>query len=323
MTMENTFRRVRDYGKSLQQRLDEDSILPLIGVYDVFSATLAARHFDAVFCSGYGLSASYYGLPDEGYIAWTDVVAWVTRIRHVLPETHIVVDIDDGYGDINTAMNAVQRLNAIGASGVIFEDQKRPKKCGHLEGKAIIPLHEYVSRLKKLIEVKGSLVMVARTDASSISEGLDRAEAFAEAGAECVLVEGIKDAEQIRLIRERVGDGTKILVNLIAGGKTKPISLTELHDYGVDIVNYSTPCLYSAHHAIETALKNLTEDDGRLEADPSIGLTENNGVLVENLDLAFSYTNGSSGTQPPERKTIPASREASRTGRYATTAAPR
>lgn len=274
-------------GTKLRNRLNQNRVVPLIGIYDVFSGTLAARYFEAVFCSGYGLSASYYGLTDEGFIAWPDMLSWVERLRFVLPQTHIVVDIDDGYSDLNAATNMVKRLESAGASAVIFEDQKRPKKCGHLGGKEIIALPEYLHKLEKLLAARSDLVVVARTDASDIEEGLNRAEAFADAGADVVLVEGIKNVEDIPRIRARIADKAKILVNLIAGGKTRPVTLTELSQLGVDVVNYSTPCLFAAHHAIEDALKELINSDGKLEETPPIGLHDNNETLSENVHLAY------------------------------------
>ena len=123
------------HGQRLRNALQERAILPFIGVYDTFSAGIAARHFDALFISGFGFAASHYGLPDMGYIAWSDMVAFVQRVRAILPQQHLLVDIDDGYGDPEVAAHVVGLLERAGASGVVLEDQKRPRKCGHLEGK--------------------------------------------------------------------------------------------------------------------------------------------------------------------------------------------
>jgi 2-methylisocitrate lyase-like PEP mutase family enzyme len=122
-------------GVRLKQAMATNKILPFIGVYDVFSATVAARHFDSLFVSGFGFAASNYGLPDIGFITWTDIVAFVQRIRTVLPTHNLLVDIDDGYCDPEVACHVVSVLEAAGASGVVLEDQKRPRRCGHFEGK--------------------------------------------------------------------------------------------------------------------------------------------------------------------------------------------
>jgi 2-methylisocitrate lyase-like PEP mutase family enzyme len=125
-------------GKYFRETLAERSLLPLIGVYDVFSASIAGQYFDGIFVSGFGFAASYYGLPDIGFIAWSDMVNFVQRVRTILPTHHIVVDIDDGYIDTEVACHVVRLLEAIGASAVVLEDQRRPRRCGHLAGKQIL-----------------------------------------------------------------------------------------------------------------------------------------------------------------------------------------
>ena len=117
-----------DYSAALRQRIDEVDIFPFIGAYDAFSGRLIAQHFDGVFCSGYGLSASQYGLADAGYITSSDVVDYVTRMRSVLDSQHILVDIDDGFGGLDVAINVTRRLEQVGASAIMMEDQSRPVK---------------------------------------------------------------------------------------------------------------------------------------------------------------------------------------------------
>jgi 2-methylisocitrate lyase-like PEP mutase family enzyme len=204
----------------------------------------------------------------------------------VLPETHIFVDIDDGFGGEKAATNVVMRLEHVGASAVILEDQKRPKKCGHLDGKEIVPLPEYLKKLDAVLAARNNMLIVARTDATEFQEGITRAKAFARAGADIVLVEGVKEVHRIPELRAQLGDQVKILVNVIAGGKTPPITLSELSRMGVDIVNYSTPCLFSAHSAIDQTLRELRRTDGELEAVPAIGLNDNALFLSESMDIA-------------------------------------
>jgi 2-methylisocitrate lyase-like PEP mutase family enzyme len=276
------------FGNLLRSRLETNNILPLIGIYDVFSAALVAKKFEAIFCSGYGFAASYYGLPDEGYITWTDMVAYVERIRAVLPSTHIVVDIDDGYGDPNIAANIACRLERVGASAVILEDQRRPKKCGHLPGKEILAMEEYMPRLKAVLDIRENLFVVARTDTVKMSDGIERAQEFARAGADAILIEGIKDINQLKIIREAIGVDTLLMINLIAGGKTDPVTLGELSELGVNMVNYSTPCLFAAHKAIDDTLDRLIKEDGKLIVKKDdINLEKNNKVLKSMLKSAL------------------------------------
>src|SRR6476646_808955 len=159
-----------------------------LGVYDVFSASLAARHYEGIFISGFGFAASHYGLPDIGFISWTDMVAYVQRIRTVLPHHHLLVDIDDGYGDPEVACHVVSLLERAGASGVVMEDQKRPRKCGHFDGKQLMDIPDYVDKLEKVLATRRAMFVVARTDATDPEDIARRVLAFSNAGADAILV---------------------------------------------------------------------------------------------------------------------------------------
>src|SRR5262245_12292953 len=138
-------------GDAFRMRLERQGLLCLIGVYDVFSARIAAERFEGVFCSGYSYAASAYGLPDVGYVNWRDIADFSTRIRHVLPGTHILVDVDDGFGDDIVSSNTVRILESNGLSAVMMEDQKRPRRCGHFEGKEVLPVPEYLTKLTRVL----------------------------------------------------------------------------------------------------------------------------------------------------------------------------
>ena len=266
----------------LRERLKEDSILPMIGVYDVFSAGLVADYFEGLFCSGYGFSASYYGLPDNGHMTWSDVVAYVLRIRAVLPENYMLVDIDDGFGDENIAVDVVRRLEIAGASAVMMEDQRRPKKCGHLDGKDIIPLQDYIKKLKRIIDCRQSMFVLARTDAVDLNEGIERMKAFVDLGVDAVMVEGLADRKAIDRVCAAAGN-TPVAVNLIKGGKTPLVSLTELQDHGAKIAIYSTPCLFTAQKSITKMLRELSQEDGLLsKVTGQASLAENDKALKNN-----------------------------------------
>jgi 2-methylisocitrate lyase-like PEP mutase family enzyme len=274
-----------NYGQGLREAVRGPRTTPLIGVYDMYSASIAARHYDGFFVSGFGFAASHYGLPDIGFIAWPDMVAFVDRLRLAFPEHHLLVDIDDGYVDPEVACHVVQRLERAGASGVILEDQKRPRRCGHAEGKLILPLDEYLAKLEMVLASRSDLVVVARTDATEESEILRRAAALAATDADVVLVDGVRSVEWVRRIRDVVG-GKPLLFNQIAGGKSPRLSLTELTELGVDLAIYSTPCLFAAHSAIEGALADLKLADGRLpdtRETGAIGVPESTRLLERNV----------------------------------------
>lgn len=266
-------------GSRMRAAIRERDITPFIGTYDVFSAALAGRHFDALFISGFGFAASHYGLPDMGFITWSEIVYYVQRIRTVLPRHHILVDIDDGYCDPEVACHVVSILEASGASGVVLEDQKRPRRCGHFEGKQIMDLDEYLSKLKQVLATRRDLFVVARTDSSDLADIERRVLAFAEAGADAVLVDGLKSLDTVRQLSAKVK--LPFCFNQIAGGKSPVCTLTELKQTGVKLVIYSTPCLFAAQPAIEDAMLALKKEDGSL-AKSRIGVKECTQVLQEN-----------------------------------------
>ncbi|MFF3783644.1 oxaloacetate decarboxylase [Streptomyces sp. NPDC001933] len=273
------------YGTALRDEVRSPGTTPLIGIYDMYSASVVARHYDGFFVSGFGFAASHYGLPDIGFIAWPDMVAFVERLRLAFPSHHLLVDIDDGYVDPEVACHVVQRLERIGASGVILEDQKRPRRCGHADGKQVLPLEEYLEKLNLVLESRRDLVVVARTDATEESDILRRAEALAETDADVVLVDGVRSVEWIKRIRKVVGD-KPLLFNQIAGGKSPRLSLSELTDLECQVAIYSTPCLFAAHAAIDSALTDLKQSDGRLpEFVPSegIGVQRSTELLEKNI----------------------------------------
>ena len=286
------------YGEALRERTEGGNILPLIGIFDLFSASVAARHFDAVFCSGYGFSASHYGLPDEGFIAWPDMVGYVERIRAILPETHIVVDMDDGYGDPKLAANTAQRLERVGASALILEDQRRPKKCGHLPGKEVLDTDEYLARLDKVLDARQDLCVIARTDATSLDEGLRRAKLYATRPVDGILVEGVPSLDFVPMIRDAIGPDLMLTINLIAGGKTPPVSLSNLERMGASLVIYSTPCLFMAQQAMDEGLARLKADDGKFSKATS-------GVSFEE-NVTLMRQNGEAATQLPADHHTPA-----------------
>ncbi len=268
---------------NLRQAIGKNGIFPLMGVYDVFSASIAGRYFEGLFVSGFGFAASFYGLPDIGFISWSDIVAFTQRIKTILPQHQIVVDIDDGYADVEVASHVVSLVESIGASGVVLEDQKRPRRCGHLNGKQILGLDDYLAKLKRVLETRRNISVVARTDATEADEIRRRVKAFAEAGADAILVDGIKDLD---FVRELSGSVDKPFVfNQIAGGKSPSYSLRELSDAGVSLVIYSTPCLFAAQAAIEDAMKSIKENEGHLPENGKgrVGVKDCTGLLDVNL----------------------------------------
>lgn len=275
----------RHYGLKLKEEIKRREQIAFLGVYDTFSATLAAKYSDALFISGFGFAASYYGLPDIGFITWSDIVQFVQRVRTVLPEHHLLVDIDDGYGDPEVACHVVSLLEAVGASAVVLEDQQRPRRCGHFDGKQIMELDQYLVKLRRVLETRKDLLVIARTDSSDLDDIARRVTAFSEAGADAVLVDGLKDLSVINELKKRVK--VPFTFNQIAGGKSPAATMKDLHNSGVSLVIYSTPCLFAAQTAIEESLRSIALAGGKLPlVTPEsglVGVKDCTSVLSENL----------------------------------------
>jgi 2-methylisocitrate lyase-like PEP mutase family enzyme len=228
----------------------------------LFSASLAADRFEALFLSGFGLAASAYGLPDIGFLGWGDLTSTTSRLRALLPKHHLLIDIDDGFGDPAIASHVVRSLERCGASGVVLEDQARPRRCGHHNGKQLLSLPDYLSKLETTLQERSSLVIVARTDASEPEEILLRVQAFEKVGCDAVLADGIKDVELISALRNAVS--CPVFCNVIGGGKVPAANRLDLATLGVQGLIYSTPCLFAAQGAIEQALHQLVADEAPL-----------------------------------------------------------
>lgn len=272
--------------QALKLAADQQQVLPFVGIYDLFSASLAADRFEALFLSGFGLAASAFGLPDIGFIGWGDLTTTTSRLRALLPSHHLLVDIDDGFGDATVASHVARTLERCGASGVVLEDQARPRRCGHLDGKQLLPLPDYLSKLEPVLADRHSLVVVARTDASDPQEILTRVQAFEQAGCDAVLADGIQNLELIAQIRAAVT--CPVFSNVISGGKVPPCSRADLATLGVQGLIYSTPCLFAAQGAIEQALDDLSDAAADLSGALAAArqLSHCNAVLKANLKRA-------------------------------------
>jgi 2-methylisocitrate lyase-like PEP mutase family enzyme len=275
-------------GELLRRRARQGDVIPFIGVYDVFSATLAAETHEALFISGFGFSASHYGLPDSGFIAWSDLLDFVRRVRAVLPSQHFLLDMDDGYCDTGVACHMAKSLEASGASGIVLEDQARPRRCGHLDGKQILPLDDYLEKLRAVLACRSELFVVARTDASDLDDIKRRVVAFREAGADAVLADGIRSLEVLQEIKRLVD--CPVVFNQIAGGKSPVCRLSDFAEHGANLVIYSTPCLFAVQSAVRSALADLASADDSLAAAVAKGdtLAACNEVLNRNLSPAYS-----------------------------------
>ncbi|MGO9712279.1 MAG: oxaloacetate decarboxylase [Polyangiaceae bacterium] len=249
---------INQKAERLRELLDGPDGIELPGCYDVLSAMILERAgFQAVFMSGYGVAASFLGNPDIGLTSLVETALLTRNISHAI-DLPLVVDADNGYGNEDNVVRTVHELEHSGAAAMILEDQVFPKRCGHAAGKAIIPIDQYMRKLECALEARRTpMCVVARTDATSIDEGIQRAKRFHAAGADVTLVDGLSSVEALK----RVGDevpGHKV-INLIHGGKTQLLPSQQLHDLGFKIVLYSTPALYVATSSMIKMMTLLNE----------------------------------------------------------------
>jgi 2-methylisocitrate lyase-like PEP mutase family enzyme len=271
-------------GQLLRDELAGTSVIePFLGVYDCFSASVAAPYSLNLFLSGFGFAAGFYGLPDVGYISWNDMVAAAWRIRQILPEHKLLVDIDDGYVDVHVARHVTKQLERMGVAMVMLEDQARPRRCGHVDGKQLLPLPAYIEKLSAVVGDRESICVLARTDASG-EEIYRRVEAISETDTDVLMVDGIDSIETLQRVRRYTDK--PLLFNQIAGGKSPRLSIAELKELGVRLVQYSTPLLFAAQQAMTEALDALIESGGVIPPkshSANVGVAECIALLQANV----------------------------------------
>ena len=246
---------------TLRKRINSET-KPLVipGVYDAIGAKIAQKvGFEAMFQTGYGTSATLLGMPDYGFIGASETLDNARRISNAI-SVPLIVDIDTGYGNALTVRKLIQELENAGASGVFLEDQKWPKRCGHMKGKDVISKEEYVEKLQSAIDARSSkdFIIVARTDARAI-EGLDKAiergNYYKKIGADVIFVEAPKSLNEMKIIGKSIN--APLVANMIEGGATPINSASKLHKMGYKIILYPLSILYANTFATLKILQEL------------------------------------------------------------------
>lgn len=260
-----------DKGKIARDFLNERGQLVMPGVYDALSAKLAARAgFEVIFITGYSLSATLLGEPDFGILTQTEMLSAARRICSVV-DTPVIVDADTGYGNAVNVIRTVQELIRAGAAGMFLEDQVWPKRCGHMQGKQVIPLDEQLKKLRAAIDAKKEtdFFIVARTDARQahgLNDAITRGIAFQEAGANAVFIEAPRSKEEMREISRHVKG--PLVANMIERGATPLMSPAELKSLGFNLVVWPLGPLYAAARALSdvyTTLRSKGSTEGILD----------------------------------------------------------
>lgn len=242
------------------------------GIYDCISAkVVAASGYDAAFVSGAAVTASVLGYPDVGLQTMPEILNQVRNMARCV-DIPLIVDIDTGYGNALNMMRAVREFEAAGVAGIFFEDQGFPKRCGHFEGKKIITTEEMVVKIRAASEARRSddFFVIARTDARAI-EGLDRAleraQIYAEAGADGIYVEALLGEEEMRKAAQTIK--VPLQANMSeASTKTPVLHYDVLHDYGFKIISYSGLLQRTAIRGMQNALGVLRKEGSAMSLYP-------------------------------------------------------
>ena len=233
---------------------NKNEIIVAPGIYDPLSALIAEKTgFKFLYLSGASISYSYIGLPDMSFTSLTDVESVLRRITNRI-NTPIICDADTGYGNERNVEYTVKLLERAGAAAIQIEDQKSPKRCGHLAGKEVLPCDEMIIKIKTAVNTRKKSLIIARTDSLSINgidDAIERANLYLEAGADIAFVEAPRNYDDLKKIGKSI-NGYK-MANMVEGGKTPLIPAKELQELGFNLVIYPG----AAIRAITRTLENL------------------------------------------------------------------
>lgn len=242
--------------------IQQGRIMVVPGVYDVLSAKMAERAgFPSVVLTGYGVAASHLGEPDFGLLTQTEILDVARRVTAAV-RLAVIVDGDTGYGGPLNVQRMVRELVRMGARGVILEDQRWPKRCGHMRDKQVIDAEEHAAKIRAAGAARGDapFLITARTDAletHGLDEAIRRARLYKESGADVLFVEGPRTREELRRIGRELP--RPLAVNLIEGGRTPLCSLEELHEMGFFSVGFVLSGLYAAARALQQTYAQIRE----------------------------------------------------------------
>jgi 2,3-dimethylmalate lyase len=231
------------------------------GVYDALGGRLVEESgFQAVYMTGFGTAAARLGRPDVGLLTMTEMVENARGIARAC-QVPVIADADTGYGNAINVVRTVQEFEQAGIAAIHLEDQVSPKRCGHLEGKLVVPVDEMVSKVRAAVaaRTRPDLVLIARTDAAAaegIGAAIDRARRYRDAGADVLFVEAATNEADIERVASELTD-VPLLFNWAEGGKTPPISYERLRELGFAIVIFPLTTLLTAVSSMRRALAQI------------------------------------------------------------------
>jgi 2,3-dimethylmalate lyase len=247
----------------LRELLESGETIVAPGAFDPLAARLVEEAgFPAVYMTGFGTSAALIGRPDVGLLTMTEMADNAARIGACV-DIPVIADADTGYGNPLNVIRTVSAYEAAGVAGIHIEDQVAPKKCGHMDGKLVIPAPEMAAKIRAAVEARArpEFVIIARTDARAV-EGLERAiergRLYRQAGADVLFIEAVVTAQEAQEAARAFPD-VPLLFNWAEGGKTPPISLDRLRELGYRIVIFPISTLLAATAAMRRILQEIAE----------------------------------------------------------------
>lgn len=248
--------------RKLRELLAGDQIVMAPGAYDAWSARMIEMAgFPAIYMTGYGVSASVLGRPDIGLITMQEMAEAAKNICNCT-SIPVIADADNGYGNALNVIRTVQEYEMAGVAGIQIEDQVMPKRCGHMEGKQLIPKEEMVAKIRAAVYARKNpdTVIVVRTDAVAVNgydDAIDRAIAYKEAGADVIFVEAMETREQVENAAAKIG--APLLANMVENGKTPVDTAENLFKMGFRIVIYPGTPIFTITKALKDMLAELKE----------------------------------------------------------------
>ena len=239
------------------------------GAFNALSArVIADLGFEAIYITGAGVTNMWFGMPDQGFMGLAEIADHTARIRDAV-ELPLLVDADTGFGNAVNVYHTVRTLERAGADCIQLEDQVAPKRCGHFNGKDVISTEEAVGKIKAAADARrdDDFLIMARTDAAAVhgfEAAVERAQKFAEAGADILFVEAVTKEEEVRALPQRLA--TPQLMNMVSGGKTLIFNATELGELGFGFVLYANAPLQGAVAGMQKALTVLRDEKQVTEA---------------------------------------------------------
>ena len=250
-------------------------ILLAPGIYDALSGLIAEQAgARAVYLSGASIAYTRFGRSDVGLVSASEVHDTLAAVTDRI-QIPVIVDADTGFGNALNVQRTIRNFERAGAAAIQIEDQSFPKRCGHLDGKTLISKDEMVGKIKAAIDarIETNTLIIARTDARGVeglSEAIDRAQAYQEAGADILFIEAPHSIDEMKLIRKSFGEDIPLLANMVEGGKTPIKTANDLKSLGFNIVIFPGGAVRAATFQLQQYYSGLIENGSTLEFSDSM-----------------------------------------------------